>query len=217
MDIMVKKTQEWLNVTYGNDSRFEVINPVDGKTGWRTIYALIRALQIELGIQQTADSFGNTTKTRFTQQYPQGIQQQSPSDETERNIYAIIQGALWCKGYGTGANSITKHFYSGTGSAVKSLKQDAGYISPNSTVTLNVMKALLSMDQFVVLTFSGGTAEIRNIQQRLNRNYEDYIGLIPCDGIYGRSMNKALIQVLQGIEGLPPSEATGNFGSTTKT
>ena len=78
------------------------------------------------------------------------------------------------------------------------------------------MKALLSMNQYVLLISYGGLESIRDIQQRLNRNYEDYVGLMPCDGLYGREMNKALIKVLQAIEGLSPSEATGTFGETTK-
>ena len=48
-DQMVLQTQQWLNKTYGNDPRFKKINP-DGRTGWPTIYALTRALQIELGV-----------------------------------------------------------------------------------------------------------------------------------------------------------------------
>lgn len=60
-DQMVLQTQQWLNKTYGNDPRFKKINP-DGRTGWPTIYALTRALQIELGIQSTADNFGPSTQ-----------------------------------------------------------------------------------------------------------------------------------------------------------
>lgn len=123
---------------------------------------------------------------------------------------------MWCKGYSTGASGITEHFYSGTGAAVKSLKEDAGYESPDSTVTLNVMKALLSMNQYVTLYLQGGTDLIRSIQQQLNRKYEDYIGLSPSDGLYAREMNKALILVLQAIEGFSVDEATGNFGAQTK-
>ncbi|HCB99672.1 MAG TPA: hypothetical protein DEP42_00375 [Ruminococcaceae bacterium] len=37
--------------------------------------------------------------------------------------------------------------------------------------------------------------------QHLNSQYEDYIGLAPCDGDYSRDMNKAMIKVLQAIEG----------------
>lgn len=215
MDTMVLKTQEWLNATYGNDSRFGSV-PENGNTGWTTIYSLIRALQIELGINTLANNFGPTTISKFNARFPNGVQQQESGATQEDNIYAIIQGALWCKGYSTGSSSITKHFYSGTGSAVKHLKSDMGFESPDSSVTLNVMKALLSMDQFVMITSQGGTSQIRSIQQKLNQKYESYIGIIPCDGIYGRTMNKALIYVLQAIEGLSVSQANGNFGPTTQ-
>lgn len=197
-DVMVQKTQEYLNAMYGHDSRFKKIDPVDGRTGWTTIYALTRALQIELEITSTADNFGPSTKSKFSAKYPNGIKQQSSNDKTENNIYAIIQGALWCNGYGTGASGITKHFYSGTGDAIKKLKGDAGASSTDSTVTLNVMSALLSMNQYKLVL--GGTSQIRQIQQSINKKYESYVGLAPCDGLYGRDMNKALIKVLQAIE-----------------
>lgn len=212
---MVLKTQQYLNAIYGGKAGYSIIEE-NGKTGWTTIYALTRAFQIELGIVETADNFGATTVRLFKERYPNGIKQQNSGDTTTSHVYAIIQGALWCKGYSTGASGITEHFYGGTGTAIKSLKTDAGYISPNSTVTLNVMKALLSMNQYVTLSLQGGTALIRSIQQQLNRKYEDYIGLAPCDGLYGREMNKALIVVLQAIEGFSIAEATGNFGAQTK-
>lgn len=214
-DEMVLKTQKWVNAMYGGTTGYYAENiPENGKTGWTTIYALTRALQIELGITNTADSFGPTTISKFNARFPNGIKQQEDNDESESNIYSIIQGALWCKGYSTGASGITKHFYGGTGGAIKRLKADAGCSDTSSTVTLNVMKALLSMDQFVKV--SSGTNTIRTIQQNLNRNYEAYIGLAPCDGLYGRQMNKAMIKVLQAIEGYSVEDATGNFGSGTK-
>ena len=70
MDTMVEKTQKWLNANYaqyGTDRFPEVVE--DGETGWGTINGLIRALQIELGIQETADNFGAGTIARFNQQY----------------------------------------------------------------------------------------------------------------------------------------------------
>lgn len=214
-DEMVKKTQQWLNKTYGGDSRYSSVKE-NGITGWDTIYALRRALQIELGIQSTSDNFGPTTTSLFNSTYPNGVQQQSADDDTESNIYAIIQGGLWCKGYSTGASSITNHFYSGTGKGVKNLKSDAGCSDTTSSVTINVMKALLSMDQFKIIgTSTIEKNKIRKIQQNLNGNYEDYIGLSPCDGLYGREMNTSLIKVLQAIEGLSPSQANGNFGPST--
>ena len=215
MDVMVLKTQQYLNAIYGGNAGYNMVEE-DGMTGWTTIYALTRAFQLELGITETADSFGATTTRYFKERYPNGIKQQDSNDTTTSRVYAIIQGALWCKGYSTGASGITEHFYGGTGAAVKSLKTDAGYESPDSTVTLNVMKALLSMNQYVTLSLQGGTALIRSIQQQLNRKYEEYIGLAPCDGLYGREMNKALILVLQAIEGFSVDEATGSFGAQTK-
>lgn len=145
--------------------------------------------------------------------YPKGIVQQALLDTKKSKVYAIIQGALWCKGYGTGATSITENFYGGTGNAIKELKKDAGLKDPNSTVDLDTMKALLSMNQYQKVW--DGAEDIREIQQALNRGYRDYLGLIPCDGIYGRDLCKAFIKVLQAIEGLSPAEATGSFGPYT--
>ena len=54
------------------------------------------------------------------------------------------------------------------------------------------------------------------MQQEFNRKYESYIGLIPCDGVYGRSTNSALIYAYQAEEGLPVGVANGNFGPTTR-
>lgn len=229
-DVMVYETQKWLNTNYSGKTGYTSLDlsedgGIAGKTGWTTIYALTKALQIELGITQTANNFGPTTERLFINKFPNGVMQQSDNATSTNNIYGIIQGALWCKGYSVGASSITTHFYSGTGNAIKSLKNDMGIDSSSSTITLNVMKALLSMDQFVIPADNYGKDNpsdiqllqaIRNVQKTLNHTYESYIGLIPCDGIYGRAMNLALIKVLQAIEGYSIEDATGNFGSGTK-
>lgn len=220
MDVMINLTQIWLNQTYSGRQGYIMLNlddsDVKGKTGWTTIYALTRALQIELGITETADNFGPSTQSRFSKRFPNGIIQQKDGELNADNIYGIIQGCLWCKGYATGADTITTHFYGGTGSAVKSLKSDMGINSSSSTITLNVMKALLSMDQYVLLADYGGKSEIRDIQRTLNADYQAYVGIVPCDGIYGRAMNLGLIKVLQAIEGYSVADATGNFGNGTK-
>ena len=213
VDQMVLQTQQWLNKTYGNDSRFNAVSE-NGQTGWETIYGLTRALQIELGIQTTADNFGPSTRSLFAKRYPNGVQQQKDGDGAKSNVYSIIQGALWCKGYSTGGN-ISQHFYSGTGSAIKKLKTDMG-IGGDSSVDVEIMGALLSMQQFVLLADYGGSVAVRNAQQQINRQYRSYTGIIPTDGLYGREMNTALIQVLQALEGFTPDEATGNFGDGTR-
>lgn len=213
VDQMLLKSQKWLNDNYSSKSDFGSV-PEDGVSRRSTVNGCIRALQIELGITQTANNFGSGTIKQFNIHYPNGIVQQEYPSSTENNIYGILQCALWVKGYYIPSSSITKHFYDGTGDAVKELKSDMGFSNPDSTVTLNVMKGLLSMDQYTIL--SGGNDSIRAIQQRLNRDYENYIGIIPCDGICSRQMNKAMIKVLQAIEGYSPDDATGNFGSGTK-
>ena len=213
MDVMVLRTQQWLNRTYSGRTGYVEVNET-GNTGYSTIYALTRALQIELGITATSSNFGPTTTAKFNQRFPNGVSQQADNDETEDNIYGIIQGALWCKGYSTGASDITRHFYGGTGRGIKQMKTDAGLEMPNSNVTIEVMKALLSMRQYKLIY--GGDETIREIQQYLNRFFPGYIELDPCDGIYGREMSEDLIIALQAIEGFSINEATGNFGNGTK-
>ncbi|MBQ3409594.1 MAG: DUF1906 domain-containing protein [Clostridia bacterium] len=214
-DVMVLKTQQWLNATYGGMTGYGSNIVEDGYTGINTINALLRAFQIELGITNTANTFGPTTVALFNTRFPNGIQQQAPNDPYEDNIYGIIQGACWCKGYTVGASNITRHFYGGTGNAIKNLRSDAGIDATTSTISLNIMKALLSMKYFRCED-EEIPKKIQTAQKYLNNHYENYIGLIPCDGKYSRDMNKALIFAIQAEEGLSPSTANGNFGQTTK-
>ena len=87
--------------------------------------------------------------------------------------------------------------------AIIELKEDAGLINPDGVVTVNIMKALMSMDSFKLLSSYGGTEAVREMQQKLNRKYEAYTGITPCDGVYGRNTNRALIYALQAEEGMP--------------
>lgn len=220
-DLMVQKTQEWLNNKYGGKQGYVELDlseeaGIVGRTGWTTIYALLRAFQIELGITNTADNFGPTTERLFNEKFGEGIQ--PPSDETAvcgkyGGIYGIIQGTLWCKGYPAHYGEITEHFDQPTIAGISMMRQDAG-IEASATITLNVMKALLSMNQYQLVW--QGSSKIQSIQKTLNNKYQSYIGLSPCDGLYGREMNKATIKVLQAIEGYSVGDATGNFGSGTK-
>lgn len=219
-DPMVFYTQRWLNQEYGNVSGFGSV-PENGRTGWNTVYGLLRALQHELGITSLSNNFGPSTSSLYSKN------QLSRKDGVTDKKYAILQFALWCKGYcpgynisynqSTGKVTINAVFDAEVEKAVIELKKDAGLTNPNGTVTLNVMKALMSMDSFKLLGSSyGAKAEVRGMQQEFNRKYEAYIGLIPCDGVYGRSTNSALIYAYQAEEGLPVGVANGNFGPTTR-
>ncbi|OLQ46138.1 hypothetical protein BHT94_13550 [Bacillus licheniformis] len=204
VDEMVLITQQWLNDTYSGKHGY---NPVEesGKTGWDTIYGLTRALQIELGISEPADNFGPTTQRLF-----KPLKKQDPNSKPS-NMNFILQGALWCKGFNPGG--FTGVFYEKTENAVKEFQKAAGLTTQDGIVTTLIMKALLDMSAFKLV--SGGDSRIRQIQQNLNRDYNDYIGLMPCDGLYARDTNKALIYALQKEEGMSTSVANGFFGNGT--
>ncbi len=210
-DQMVLKTQQWLNTTYGSKTGFGSVSE-NGRTGWDTINALIRALQIELGITATANNFGAGTRSRFKNRWPNGISK----NDSSSNVHGIIQGALWCKGYPAEYGGITTKFTDNVASSIRDLKSDIGLSSSSSTIDLELMMALLSMKQFKLLSAYGGKDSIRTIQREINQRYKAYTGIVPTDGLYGREMNTALIQVLQAIEGFTPAEATGNFGNGTR-
>lgn len=204
MDEMVLETQQWLNETYKGRHGYNKV-PENGKTGWDTIYGLTRALQIELGISEPADNFGPTTQRLF-----KPLKKQAP-DSKPTNMNYILQGALWCKGFNPGGFSGV--FYENTESAVKEFQKAAGLTKQDGIVTALIMKALLDMSAFRLV--AGGDKRIRQIQQNLNRDYNDYIGLMPCDGLYARDTNKALIYALQKEEGMSTSVANGFFGNGT--
>lgn len=209
-DEMVKKAQEWVNDEYGDNPGYQEIT-ANGNTGWSTMYALTRALQIELGITATSNSFGDTTLAEFTRQY--GTIGQGKNDSNS-NIVKIIQSALYSKGYGPGG--ITGTYGPGTAAAVQKMKTDMGLVAADGSVTPKVFKALLTMD--VYIRIGKGTAKVRTIQQWLNNRYQNRrdFYLQPTDGIYQRGTQKALIYAIQYEEGLSDDVANGTFGPTTK-
>lgn len=199
MDIMVLRAQEWVNKTYKGKHGYEPVEET-GKTGWPTMRALIRALQIEEGISGPNGSFGpSTTKNCPTV---------SVNTKNE-NLVKIVQCALYCKGYNP--TGITGTFGSNTKAAVEKLQSDAGLPNVDGVVTPMIFKALLSMDAYVLL--GGGDARIRTIQRGLNNKYNKVIGVMPCDGIYSRGTNTALIYALQIEAGV--AGANGHFGPGT--
>lgn len=239
-DPFVLNVQKWVNKKFKGCSGYTEITE-NGLVGWNTIYALLHGLQITLNVGSTANNFGNGTIRAFNSFVNSNgkIQERTASQDellkekceeatgTEKEnleklidqyekINGIIQGALLCKGYSIGTNAPTGNFYSGTAKAIKNLREDAGLDSTSSVVTVNIMKALLSMNYFYSYDNSDKTKNIQKIQRYLNANYEDYVGLIPCDGIYNRNTNKALIYAIQVEEKIPYGTANGYFGVSTR-
>ncbi|MET7040678.1 hypothetical protein WBZ18_14705 [Clostridium botulinum] len=188
MDQMVLETQKWLNKTY--QGRIPALTE-DGITGWSTIQALTRALQLELGL--TSDGLWGPS----TEQKCPTIN----SNTGNKNIITILQCGLFCKGYDGGG--IDGNFTTRTSAGISNLKKDAGLSDTSGSATPLIFKVLLStMDGFVLA--STGDPNVRKIQQNLNRDYYETIGLIPCNGVYSRDTNRALIKALQVEEGITP-------------
>ena len=215
IDEMVLVVQTWLNETYSGIAGY---NPLDlsddggikGRTGWSTMYALTRALQIELGISVPSDNFGTGTLNALKKYGDIGIDK----NNTNANIVKIIQGGLYCKGYNPGG--FTGTFGEHTTAAIKTIKSNMGLSNADGYVTPKVFKALLTMDAYVVI--GSGTEKVRTIQQWLNNRYinRENFFIQPCDGNYSRNTQKALVYAIQYEEGLSDAIANGNFGPTTQ-
>lgn len=203
MDQKVLAAQEWLNATYSGKPGYTPIT-ADGITGQGTVKALIIALQNEIGISSPNGTFGPATTSACPTLSKNS--QASPS-----NIVRILQHGLFCKGYNPSA--VTGTFGDNTEAAIKKIQADAG-LSATGIVMPILFKAILNTDPMVLA--SNGNTTIRSIQQYLNNNYNAYFDLIPCNGIYERNTNKALIYALQKEEGLAVGTANGTFGPTTQ-
>lgn len=203
-DSLVLLTQQWLNKTYVNVSGYQKVTE-DGKTGWPTIYALIHGLQHELGIKELSNNFGDTTKKLYNEKVLTQLK-----NGYSGNVVYLIQGAFWCKGISPKA--FDGVFSNYTQAAVHEFQQDAGF-SEGMVFNADWAKALFDMSAFVLV--SGGDSTVRAMQQWLNASYYEYFGILPCDGIYQRDTNIALIYALQAEEGLGVGEANGNYGETT--
>lgn len=201
----VLDAQKWLNETYGNNPNYISVNET-GYPGTATSYALVSALQIELNLPTITGVFGNST---FASCNSNVLKIGSTGNRVK-----ILQHGLYCKGYN--AKATDGIFSEDTAAALKSIQNDAGLTDGQITETGNglIMKAVLGVDEYKKV--SRGDSKIRAMQQELNRNYLSYTGLRPCDGIYSRGTNAALIYAIQATEGLPESVANGNFGATTK-
>lgn len=221
MDPKVLETQVWLNATYSGVAGWVPVGET-GVTGWDVIYGLRRALQCELGISPLASGFGPATRSAFTAQ----IGTLSHTSSVSQNILWIVSGALFCKGkpgtYKTHSETLT---FSDVAGGITACLEDLG-LEPvgsdpqflNARVDVKLMASLLSMDAYVIPWSSGGTASVREVQQWLNQKFavrRDF-ALIPCDGLFSRQIQTALLYALQYEIGMPDGTANGNFGPGTK-
>ncbi|WP_053163649.1 glycoside hydrolase domain-containing protein [Streptomyces noursei] len=206
-DEKVLEAQKWVNATYAGVSGY-VRCPEDGRTGWSTMGSLTMGLQHELGISPVVSSFGPTTVAKM-----QALGEIGFGWEKNRNIVAVLEHALFCKGYWAVEPQSYGWFTGVTREAVKQLRSNMGIPEGDGTINAKIAKGILNMDAYVVV--AGGTDKIRDIQQQLNGRYwqKDAFNIGPCDGIYSRDVQKALMIALQYELGLTP---TGNYGPGTQ-
>ncbi|WP_316291566.1 glycoside hydrolase domain-containing protein [Clavibacter michiganensis] len=210
MDDQVKLSQQYLNTTYGSRSGYQRV-PENGLTGWPTTFGIIRALQIELGITALSDSFGPATEAAFN------LKVGSVSSKTSSTqIVSLLQCALWCKGKPGG--TVGSGWTSTVAASVTGVKLDMGLgvNALSADVPLKVMKSLLTMDAYTKLP--GGSDMIRAGQQWLNGKYSIRASfyISPCDGLFTRQTQQAILYALQYELGMNDATANGNFGSQTK-
>ena len=93
------------------------------------------------------------------------------------------------------------------------MQTDAG-VKSDGILTVNLMAALFDMSAFVLIS-GRGDQKVRQIQQALNKRYSEELGIMPCDGIYQRATNTALIYHLQRTIGMSANVANGNYGPGT--
>lgn len=208
--------QTWLNNTYSGRAGYTPID-IDGVSYSTTFITLVKAFQIELGFPESkiTGTFGSKTKAA------------SPTFEINKtnnnNMVRILQYGLRCKGYYD--TNITGVFDTATQSQIVKLQQDAGLSDSqiSKKATPLVLQAALSTEIYVLA--ERGDTRVQEVQRELNRDYLDYIGIQPCDGIFGPNTVDSLITALQACEGLPRREdvysdddvyANGYFGNTTK-
>ncbi|MBT0771303.1 DUF1906 domain-containing protein [Kineosporia sp. J2-2] len=206
-DPQVEYAQAWLNDTYGGVSGWVTVTE-DGITGWNSMYAIRRALQIELGVSPLSSGFGPATTAAFTAKIGR-----VDANTTSANLLRIVSAALWCKGYSGIYQGATPTF-AAIEYAVSQIRGDLGLTG--AFIDVKLMLSLTTMDAYVLL--SGGTDPVREVQRWLNATYSGRadFALVPADGIFSRGVATALYFGVQYEIGMADGTANGNFGTGTR-
>ncbi|MGO5179369.1 glycoside hydrolase domain-containing protein [Catenibacterium mitsuokai] len=209
-DENVRKAQKYLNSMYGHRSEWVKLDE-DGLTGTGTCKGIIRAFQIENGISPVTGTVGNITLNKMRSL--SDISKMNANDPGNPNV-CILQCALFVKGYNAGG--ITGVYYTAGVNAVKQYQEDAG-LPVTGIIDWKVWMGLVSINWFKKT--NAGDKTIVKIQQQLNTDWSDVIGVGPCDGVVSRFTSYALIAALQAAEGIYTSFIGSidkrNFGDQT--
>ena len=189
---------------YGHRSEWVKIDE-DGITGVKLCQGIIRAFQIENGVTPVTGNIGNVTLSKMREL--KNISKMNTTDKSNPNV-CIIQCALFAKGYNAGG--ITGIYYTTGVNAVKQYQGEAG-LPVTGIIDWKVWMGLVSINWF--RKTSSGDKKIVKIQQQLNTDWSDIIGVGPCDGVVSRFTSYGIIAALQAAEGI----YTEFMGSIDKT
>ena len=209
-DQNVKKAQTYLNAMFSGNPNWVHLYE-DGITGTTTMQGIVRAFQIQNNVSGVNGSIGPATIKKM--KTLNAIRKMDLDDKPLVNV-CLIQCALFCKGYAAGG--ITGIYYNSGVAAVKKMQGHAG-LPVTGEIGWKVWAGLLSLNWFTKV--SGGSDIVRKIQQQLNSDWSDVIGVGPCDGIVSRQTALSLVGALQAAEGVTTNLITNlnsvNFGNAT--
>lgn len=182
---------------------------IDAQAGTALCRELVKALQrIVLDIDVNDPGYGNFGQATLSA-CPTLFVGMETSDKTKK-IVTLFCHALFCKGYSPTA--IYDTYNEKVAAGVKSFQRDAG-LPENGIVSADQMKVIFNSDSYELS--DKGLEQVRDIQKAMNGQYRDYAGIIPCDGIYSRDTNNALIYAIQKEVGISVENSAASFGPTT--
>ena len=196
-DSNVLATQRYLNAMFGGSEHWVALEE-NGNTGTKTMQGIIRAFQIHNNVPNPTGNLGPNTINKMKSLA--NISKMNASDPSNINV-CLIQCALFCKGYAAGG--ITGIYYTNGVNAVKAMQADSG-LPVTGIIDWKVWAGLLSLNWFILA--QSGDPKLRKIQQQLNADYSDIIGVGPCDGIKSRVTALSLLGALQAAEGVTTAE-----------
>lgn len=203
-DLRKLDAQLYLRKFYGSDIT------IDARAGTALCTELIKALQkIVLNIQEDATGYGSFGPATLAA-CPTLVVGMKSDDKT-KELIKLFCHALFCKGYSPTA--IYDTYNEKVESGAKHFQIAAG-LESDGIITPLQMKAVFNTDSYK-LAFGTGDSRIQGIQQNLNRFYYEYSGVNPCDGIYSRATNNAMIYAIQKEEGISVEDSAPSFGKLT--
>lgn len=191
----VKDAQKWLNEQFDGSAGWVHIDE-DGVAGYNTMVGFVRALQILLRIDVDG-GFGNETKQSYNNLFGDGLSEINNADNnfTVKMIISLVNLALLCRIEVSNTDDISV-FSEATRQGIISTMAQLGIDNYIGGLRAREIKALFTSDAYYLI--SNGDATTREIQQAINRKYNDILdNYIATNGLYDRNMNTALIKMIQ--------------------